>query len=113
MNLNDTCNTIAQRAPGIQPRIAVVLGSGLGGLTAHLSDAVQIPYTDLPGFPQPGVAGHSATLWLGRLGRQAVAVMTGKKPSNRKWVADPRTPSNGLTETGIPILILRWLWHLL
>ena len=67
--------TIAQRAPHIQPRIAVVLGSGWGGLTAHLTDAVQIAYTDLPGFPQPTVAGHSATLWLGRLGTQPVAVL--------------------------------------
>ncbi len=79
MRLNETCNTIVRHAPDIQPRIAVVLGSGWGGLTEHLSDAVQIPYSELPGFPQPGVAGHSATLWLGRLGAQAVAVMSGRK----------------------------------
>lgn len=71
--------TITQRAPHIQPRIAVVLGSGWDGLTAHLTDAVQIAYTDLPGFPQPTVAGHSATLWLGRLGTQPVAVLGGRK----------------------------------
>ena len=71
--------TITQRAPHIQPRVAVVLGSGWGGLIAHLTDAVQIAYTDLPGFPQPTVAGHSATLWLGRLGTQPVAVLGGRK----------------------------------
>lgn len=72
-------NTITQRAPLIQPRIAVVLGSGWGGLTDHITDAVQIPYTELEGFPQPTVAGHSATLWLGRIGAQSVAVMSGRK----------------------------------
>ena len=74
----DALSTITQRAPHIQPRIAVVLGSGWGGLTKHITDAVQIHYTDLPGFPQPTVAGHSATLWLGKIGAQPVAVMSGR-----------------------------------
>jgi purine-nucleoside phosphorylase len=75
----DAFNIITRRAAQLEPRIAVVLGSGWGGLTDHITDAVQIPYTDLPGFPQPTVAGHSATLWLGRMGAQAVAVMSGRK----------------------------------
>ena len=72
-------DTIIQRAPHLQPRIAVVLGSGWGGLTDHITDAVQMAYTELEGFPRPTVAGHSATLWLGRIGTQAVAVMSGRK----------------------------------
>jgi purine-nucleoside phosphorylase len=72
-------DTITQRAPHLKPRIAVVLGSGWGGLTDHITQATQIPYTDLPGFPQPTVAGHSATLWLGQIGTQPVAVMSGRK----------------------------------
>jgi purine-nucleoside phosphorylase len=72
-------DTITQRAPHLKPRIAVVLGSGWGGLTDHITQATQIPYTDLPGFPQPTVAGHSATLWLGQIGTQSVAVMSGRK----------------------------------
>ena len=72
-------DTLTQRAPHIQPTVAVVLGSGWGGLTDHLTDAIQIPYADLDGFPQPTVAGHSATLWLGHLGSQPVAVMSGRK----------------------------------
>lgn len=75
----DAIHIIRQRAPHLQARIAVVLGSGWGGLTDHLTDAIQIPYSELPGFPQPTVAGHSATLWLGHLGTQPVAVMSGRK----------------------------------
>ena len=71
--------TIQERAPHIRPRIAVVLGSGWGGLTDHIREAVQVPYTELEGFPQPTVAGHSATLWLGHIGTQPVAVMSGRK----------------------------------
>jgi hypothetical protein len=76
---SDALATITQRAPLLQPRIAVVLGSGWGGLTDHIRDAVPIPYTELEGFPQPTVAGHSATLWLGHIGTQPVAVMSGRK----------------------------------
>ncbi|OQW88699.1 MAG: purine-nucleoside phosphorylase [Rhodoferax ferrireducens] len=72
-------DTIRQRAGPLQPRIAVVLGSGWGGLTEHITEAVEIPYTDLAGFPQPTVAGHSGILWLGRIGAQTVAVMSGRK----------------------------------
>jgi len=73
------CNTIRQRAPGLQPRIAVVLGSGWGALTGHMTDVVKVPYTELPGFPQPGVAGHGDTLWLGHIGAQPVAVLSGRQ----------------------------------
>lgn len=72
-------STIQARAGQIQPRIAVVLGSGWGGLTEHITEAIQIPYSALEGFPQPTVAGHSAMLWLGKIGGQAVAVMSGRK----------------------------------
>jgi len=71
--------TIQARAGQLQPRIAVVLGSGWGGLTEHIDNAIQIPYSELEGFPQPTVAGHSAMLWLGHIGAQPVAVMSGRK----------------------------------
>ena len=66
-------------APKARPRIAVVLGSGWSGLTAHLVDTIRIPYAELPGFPRAGVAGHSGELWLGRIGAHEVAVMSGRK----------------------------------
>ena len=67
------------RAPNARPSIAVVLGSGWGSLTEHVADPVRIPYAELPGFPHAGVAGHSGELWLGRVGRHEVAVMSGRK----------------------------------
>ncbi|MBP6006135.1 MAG: purine-nucleoside phosphorylase [Rhodoferax sp.] len=79
---------IKQAAHQLQPRIAVVLGSGWGGLTDHIADAIQIQYTDLPGFPQPTVTGHSATLWLGHIGKQPVAVMSGRKHGYESGAVD-------------------------
>jgi purine-nucleoside phosphorylase len=99
-------DTITQRAPHLKPRIAVVLGSGWGGLTDHITQATQIPYTDLPGFPQPTVAGHSATLWLGQIGTQPVAVMSGRKHGYETGAVDGMTlPLQVLKQLGCHTLV--------
>lgn len=67
------------RAPQARPRIAVVLGSGWGGLADRVDDAVRIPYTDLPGFPRAAVTGHSGALVVGRIGAREVAILAGRK----------------------------------
>lgn len=60
------------------PRLAIVLGSGLGGVADAVDDPLAIPYDDLPGFPVGGVAGHHGRLVLGTLGPTPVAVMQGR-----------------------------------
>ena len=40
-------------ALGFRPKIALILGSGLGDFSANIDDATSIPYTELPGFPVP------------------------------------------------------------
>lgn len=62
----------------VVPRKAVVLGSGMAGLTDLLSDRVVIPYERLPHFPQPSVAGHHGQLVIGTLQGEAVAVFRGR-----------------------------------
>jgi xanthosine phosphorylase len=69
---------IHRRAPGFTPRLAVVAGSGLGGLADAVIDPVVIPYADLPGFPQPTVSGHAGRLLLGTLAGLPAAVMQGR-----------------------------------
>lgn len=64
---------------GCEPvALGIVLGSGLGGLTAHVEEAVEIPYADLPGFPASGVSGHKGALVLGWLGGARVALLAGR-----------------------------------
>ena len=70
---------IAARAPGFAPRLGIVLGSGLGAVADALEDAVTIPYGDLPGFPEPGIAGHAGTLALGTLAGLPVACLQGRR----------------------------------
>jgi purine-nucleoside phosphorylase len=60
------------------PRVAVVLGSGLGAFADELADPISIPYSDIPGWPASTAAGHSGKLVFGKLGNLDVAVMAGR-----------------------------------
>ena len=51
-----------------RPKIAVVLGSGLGKLTADFTDTEELSYKDIPNFPVSTVAGHKGALLAGKLG---------------------------------------------
>lgn len=62
----------------LQPRVGLVLGSGLGDFADTLTDAVRIPFSEIPGFPLPTVEGHSGALVIGNKGRKAVAVLQGR-----------------------------------
>ncbi len=62
----------------LQPRVGVILGSGLGSLADELADAVVIAYTDIPGFPRSTVHGHRGELAFGYLAGTPVVVMRGR-----------------------------------
>ena len=62
----------------LQPRVGVILGSGLGSLADELADAVVIAYTDIPGFPRSTVHGHRGELAFGYLSGTPVVVMRGR-----------------------------------
>ena len=61
-----------------QPRVAVVLGSGLGFLGEQLKGAVRVPYARIPGFPQPTVLGHAGELIAGTLDDVPVIAQSGR-----------------------------------
>jgi len=56
------------RLAGRAPRVAIVLGSGLGGLADRIADPVRISYAEIPGFHVPTVEGHKGELVAGTLG---------------------------------------------
>ncbi len=53
--------------PDFTPRVAFILGSGLGALADQIENAVAISYEKLPGFPVSTVHGHAGELVLGHL----------------------------------------------
>jgi len=62
----------------LRPHIALVLGSGLGAFADSLSDAIRIPYAEIPHFPKPTAEGHAGRLVIGRIENVAVAAMQGR-----------------------------------
>jgi purine-nucleoside phosphorylase len=62
----------------VQPRLGLILGSGLGDFARQVENAVAIPYSEIPHFPQSTVAGHSGRLVLGTIAGIPVAVMQGR-----------------------------------
>jgi purine-nucleoside phosphorylase len=69
---------INQRAGSRHPTIGIVLGSGLGGLSRQIEDAVHIPFVDIPDFPEVTVAGHEGTVILGNLGGREIVALSGR-----------------------------------
>jgi purine-nucleoside phosphorylase len=62
----------------VRPRVAVVLGSGLGAFAEELSGRVEIPYSQIAGWPLSTAVGHAGRLTLGAMGGVGVAVMSGR-----------------------------------
>jgi len=68
---------VLSRTP-LRPRIALVLGSGLGAFADSLTDAVRVPYAEIPSFPQSTAIGHAGRLVIGNAAGVPVAAMQGR-----------------------------------
>src|SRR5579863_3900826 len=62
----------------LSPRVAIVLGSGLGAVANRVTEKIQVPYSEIPHFPQSTVDGHSGRIVAGRIGGAPVVVMQGR-----------------------------------
>jgi len=105
--MTDAAAVVRDRAGDLAPRVGLVLGSGLGAVADGLSDRVEVPYGDLPGFKRSTVGGHAGTLVLGRHGATAVAVLSGR--AHVYEGSDPShitTPIRTLKALGCEALIL-------
>jgi xanthosine phosphorylase len=100
-------DAIAQLAPGVTPRLGIVLGSGLGGLADSVEDATAISYGELPGFPPTGIAGHQGRLVVGTLAGLPVACFQGRAHIYEGGgPAGMRTPIRALKLAGAEALLV-------
>ena len=92
---------------GFRPKVAVVLGSGLGGLVEALEDRRAVPFSQLPGFADTGVVGHAGEFVAGRLAGVPVVLQAGRC---HIYEGHPRTavaaPVRTLAEIGIEALVV-------
>jgi purine-nucleoside phosphorylase len=68
---------IRKRA-SLEPKVGIILGSGLGGLSKSIADAVRIPFSEIPGFPEVTVAGHEGAVIVGALGGREIVALSGR-----------------------------------
>jgi purine-nucleoside phosphorylase len=62
----------------VKPKIAIILGTGLGELAEDIEEKEIIPYSEIPNFPVSTVQSHSGNLVLGKLGNKEVVAMQGR-----------------------------------
>lgn len=60
------------------PEVAIILGTGLGGLADEMAVETRIPYGEIPGFPRATVESHAGRLLVGTLAGKRVAAMQGR-----------------------------------
>jgi purine-nucleoside phosphorylase len=70
---------VRERLGARQPRVAVVLGSGWGGLAERVREPIDWAYRELPAFPELAIAGHAGVLRSGWIGACEVLVLAGRK----------------------------------
>lgn len=75
--IEGTVEAIRKRT-SVTPEVALILGTGLGGLADRIEIEAEIPYAELPGFAVPTVESHHGRLLLGRLGGRPVVAMQGR-----------------------------------
>ncbi len=106
-NVQSAAAKIRAACGELNPKVAIVLGSGLGGLAARLENPVALSYGDLPGFPVLTVAGHAGKLIVGTLAGVPVIVLNGRKHFYETSDAYPlKTMVRALRVAGIETLFL-------
>ncbi len=76
--VRSAAEAVAKRLDKLKPGVALVLGSGLGGVADAVCDPVRIAYKEIPGFPEPGAPGHKGELVAGTLEGVPLIVQSGR-----------------------------------
>lgn len=90
-----------------QPRVGIILGSGLADVVNRVREARRIPYKAIPCFPRPSVEGHSGVLHVGWWGKTPVAILEGRMHLYEGYApAEVVFPARVLITAGVKTLIL-------
>ena len=105
--MSEASEYLSKALSGLSPKVALVLGSGLGDLVSEVGDPVRVSYGDLPGFPQSGVTGHAGEIVAGKLGGVDVVMLSGRAHYYEHANAAAMRPAiETLAEIGIEKLLL-------
>jgi purine-nucleoside phosphorylase len=82
------------------PDAGIILGTGLGGLTAKIENRIEVDYRDIPNFPVPTVEGHEGKLIYGDFGKRKIVAMKGRFHYYEGY---------GFEEVTFPVRVLKYL----
>ncbi len=106
MQAQSAAEYIGSQTP-IRPKLAIILGSGLGNFASQVEGPITIPYADIPHFPQSTVAGHSGKLVIGTIAGIPIAVMQGRVHAYEGYtMAQVTFPTRVLSLLGVQQLIV-------
>src|SRR5438309_711069 len=77
-HLKETKEFLESKLNGFKPEVALVVGSGLTGITQGVANPIVVPYTATPYFPKPTVAGHAGQMIFGMLAGKKLMVLSGR-----------------------------------
>ena len=77
-NYEESSKYIKNKIGELKPKIAIILGSGLGVLSEEIEDKIVINYKDIPNFPVSTVEGHAGELIIGKLNGIEIIAMNGR-----------------------------------
>ena len=97
---NESALALKDRLGGFQPKVLLILGSGLGFLGDEVEHPIVVPYSEVPHMKFSTAPGHKGQFVFGRLGGQDVAVMQGRLHTYEGWDIDDVT---------YPVRVLRLL----
>ncbi|HUL33878.1 MAG TPA: purine-nucleoside phosphorylase [Candidatus Eisenbacteria bacterium] len=96
-----------QKKAKLRPKIALVLGSGLGAFADEFANATRIPYAKIPHFPRSTAVGHAGQLVLGRVDGVEVVGMQGRVHLYEGYSAqDVAFPIRVFSRLGVKAVIL-------
>lgn len=91
----------------IQPKVGIILGSGLGSLVDRIKNQTVIPYSEIPYFPQSSLEGHEGNLVFGNIGDNNLMVMQGRFHSYEGFAMKETTyPLFMMKQMGVTHLIV-------
>ncbi len=98
--IEEAHSVLENRLEDQQPGLALILGSGLGVMAEEITSTIQIPYSDIPGFPVSTVEGHKGELVIGELEGKQVVLFNGRSHFYEGFK---------MTELALPVRVLKQL----
>lgn len=98
---------LESKLAGFKPEVALIVGSGLGGVSAAIPNAVMVPYNEIPHFPKATVAGHAGQMVFGELGGKKLMLLSGRcHLYEGRSVAEVVYPVHVIDSLGVKVLIV-------